>query len=567
MSFSQVSYGRKKAAASPQRRPSFSTPRNNKILSSRPLASSYGVSFKPMPSDRHPDNGYNDSIPLTDFPGSFSVLRNNTGSPYSSSSSVASLASLSSHSTCSPNEMASDRPAFDRHDDLISEDFLNAFSSLCLNPGVSSPQQGASLSNISHFESPSPIAVSLHHSSSRDQDDDDPKPSLLPEDTDIHGSPQMASLPAASAFIPQQQAEFVDGNSPNVNHRRDYEKVIAERDNFERLAAKYKKELDSCRCLFELGFSGVFHAIDASLLCAQNDVASSNHPGMHPSISSLKDLLGNNKTLRKAEHLLDSDKSTIEKKELALEIIEQFKIFVLTYPGMAQLQNVEPTFSQETEPAKQAAVPTSNVAPIVLSNGVAATDKSGGHKNGKPTSMVPYGEKSKTQMIQTILDDLMRCYDSPSFDKEHYEALKDSFTKDRIGKGQDAELPGGMTLRRRPRKSVIKTDMSFGSEWIRKSKNLLDKHGSQEDIYRLLFLLEKFYMTGKNSPGPSLKKVFKEDDDDGEVEVIGPPQKETAPCIDIDSPSQVARYLATAPTSTNRIKQEVPSPTNIAGLL
>ncbi|KAG7355395.1 hypothetical protein IV203_000081 [Nitzschia inconspicua] len=69
-------------------------------------------------------------------------------------------------------------------------------------------------------------------------------------------------------------------------------------------------------------------------------------------------------------------------------------------------------------------------------------------------------------------------------------------------------------------------------------------------------------MTGRNSPGPALKKVFKEDDDDGEVEEIDPPQKETAPCIDIDSPSQVARYLATAPTSTNRIKQEVPSHTN-----
>ncbi|KAG7355396.1 hypothetical protein IV203_000082 [Nitzschia inconspicua] len=445
MSFPQVSYGLEKAAASPQRRPSFSTPRNNKILSSRPSASSYGDSFKPMPSGRHPDNGHNDSIPSTDFPGSFSVFRDNTGTPYSSSSSVASLASFSS-----PNKIPSDQPGFDRHDDLISEDFLEAFSSLCLNPGVSSPQQAA------------------------DHDDDDPNPSLLPEDTDIHGSPQMASLPASSAFIPQQQAEFVDGNSPNESHGRDYEKVIAERDNFQELAANYKKKLDSSRCLFELGFSGVFHAIDASLLCAQNDVAPSNHPGMHPFTSSLKALLGNNKTLKKAEHLLDSDKSRIEKKELSFEIIEEFKNFVLTYPGMAQIQNVEPTFSQESDSAKQAAVPTSNVAPIVLSNGVAATDKSGGHQNGKPTFVVPYGEKAKTQMIQTILDDLMRRYDSPSFDKKHYEALKDSFTKDRIGKGKDAELPGGMTLRQRPRKSVIKTDMSFGSEWIRKSKTLLE---------------------------------------------------------------------------------------------
>ncbi|KAG7350226.1 hypothetical protein IV203_009586 [Nitzschia inconspicua] len=173
MSFSQVSYGRKKAAASPQRRPSFSTPRNNKILSSRPSASSYGGSFKPMPSDRHPDNRHNVSIPSTDFPGSFSVFRDNTGTPYSSCSSVASLASLSSHSTCSPNGMASDQPGFDRQDDLISEDFLEAFSSLCLNPGVSSPQQAASLSNISHFKSPSPFAVSSHYSSSSEDDDDD----------------------------------------------------------------------------------------------------------------------------------------------------------------------------------------------------------------------------------------------------------------------------------------------------------------------------------------------------------------------------------------------------------
>ncbi|KAG7350259.1 hypothetical protein IV203_009619 [Nitzschia inconspicua] len=130
--------------------------------------------------------------------------------------------------------------------------------------------------------------------------------------------------------------------------------------------------------------------------------------------------------LRK-EHLLDSDKSRIEKEELALKIIEEFKFFVLTYPGMAQIQNVEPTFKK--------------------SFGLA----------------YPFGAKRHN---------MMRHYDLPSFDKKHYEALKGSSTKDRIGKGKDAELPGGMTLRQRPRKSVIKTDMSFGSEWIRKSTNI-----------------------------------------------------------------------------------------------
>ncbi|KAG7350260.1 hypothetical protein IV203_009620 [Nitzschia inconspicua] len=58
--------------------------------------------------------------------------------------------------------------------------------------------------------------------------------------------------------------------------------------------------------------------------------------------------------------------------------------------------------------------------------------------------------------------------------KANHNDASYSSTKDRIGKGKDAELPGGMTLCQRHRKSVIKTDMSFGSEWIRKSKTLLE---------------------------------------------------------------------------------------------
>ncbi|KAG7357575.1 hypothetical protein IV203_002263 [Nitzschia inconspicua] len=210
------------------------------------------------------------------------------------------------------------------------------------------------------------------------------------------GPPQTESIQESSAFLPQQQAETIDGSSPDESVEQNYEKVIAERNNFERMATLYKNQLHSSRCLLKLAFSGMFHAIDASPLGAQKGIATSDRPGMHPFISSLNTFLRINNTWEKAETALNSNKNRKEKHELCLEIIEQFKSFTLSYPGMADTQTVEPTFNQQAEASeqpsstrgtiKQTSAPTSNAAPTIQANAFASTDEFAGQIKDKPTS-------------------------------------------------------------------------------------------------------------------------------------------------------------------------------------
>ncbi|KAG7350291.1 hypothetical protein IV203_009651 [Nitzschia inconspicua] len=467
--------------------------------------------------------------------------------------------------------------------------------------------------------------------------------------TEFNGPPQMASIPAASdsvppsvagnqgppqtesiqessAFLPQQQAETIDGSSPNESVERDYEKVIEERDNFERMATLYKNQLHSSRCLLKLAFSGVFHAIDASPLCAQKGVATSDRPGMHPFTSSLNTFLRINNTWENAETALDSNKSRKEKHKLCLEIMEQFKSFMLSYPGMAEIQAVEPTFKQQAETTeqpstpgtiKQSSVPTSNDAPMIGStpgtikhtsaptiqaNAVAFTDEFAGQIKYKPTSSLELvaapvaasialstvesaplktlpdqppqtkpatkkfrTEKEKTRAIQQILHKLMPVGVSLEKNKDHYVELQKALTQPRTE--QRAELPGGMTIRQRVSKSVIDADRSMGAEWVRKAKTLLAKYGNEEDLHRLLFLVERHLKYTEGHPGLALVEVFGKEsrDDDDEIEVIDPPPQAKAPVWDLENPSEVAQYLSGDPRTDIRIKKEVPSPTKIAG--
>ncbi|KAG7350279.1 hypothetical protein IV203_009639 [Nitzschia inconspicua] len=497
--------------------------------------------------------------------------------------------------------------------------------------------------------------------------------------TEFNGPPQMASIPAASdsvppsvagnqgppqtesiqessAFLPQQQAETIDGSSPNESVERDYEKVIEERDNFERMATLYKNQLHSSRCLLKLAFSGVFHAIDASPLCAQKGVATSDRPGMHPFTSSLNTFLRINNTWENAETALDSNKSRKEKHKLCLEIMEQFKSFMLSYPGMAEIQAVEPTFKQQAETTeqpstpgtiKQSSVPTSNDAPMIQAtavgstprtikqtsvpasndapmiqanavgstpgtikqssvpasndasmiqanavgstpgtikhtsaptiqaNAVAFTDEFKIQANflvganqppqTKPATKKFRTEKEKTRAIQQILHKLMPVGVSLEKNKDHYAELQKALTQPRTE--QRAELPGGMTIRQRVSKSVIDADRSMGAEWVRKAKTLLAKYGNEEDLHRLLFLVERHLKYTEGHPGLALAEVFGKEsrDDDDEVEVIDPPPQAKAPVWDLENPSEVAQYLSGDPRTDIRIKKEVPSPTKIAG--
>ncbi|KAG7350285.1 hypothetical protein IV203_009645 [Nitzschia inconspicua] len=449
------------------------------------------------------------------------------------------------------------------------------------------------------------------------------------------------------------------------------------------MATLYKNQLHSSRCLLKLAFSGVFHAIDASPLCAQKGVATSDRPGMHPFTSSLNTFLRINNTWENAETALDSNKSRKEKHKLCLEIMEQFKSFMLSYPGMAEIQAVEPTFKQQAETTeqpstpgtiKQSSVPTSNDAPMIQAtavgstprtikqtsvpasndapmiqanavgstpgtikqssvpasndasmiqanavgstpgtikhtsaptiqaNAVAFTDEFAGQIKYKPTSSLELvaapvaasialstvesaplktlpdqppqtkpatkkfrTEKEKTRAIQQILHKLMPVGVSLEKNKDHYAELQKALTQPRTE--QRAELPGGMTIRQRVSKSVIDADRSMGAEWVRKAKTLLAKYGNEEDLHRLLFLVERHLKYTEGHPGLALAEVFGKEsrDDDDEVEVIDPPPQAKAPVWDLENPSEVAQYLSGDPRTDIRIKKEVPSPTKIAG--
>ncbi|KAG7357572.1 hypothetical protein IV203_002260 [Nitzschia inconspicua] len=464
--------------------------------------------------------------------------------------------------------------------------------------------------------------------------------SLLPNVAGNQGPPQTESVQPSSAFMPQQQAETIDGSSPNESVEQSYEKILAERDYFEKMATLYKNQRHSYRCLLMLGFSGVFHAIDASYLGAQRGVASSDRLKWHPFMRSFYAFLRDNNTWEKAETALDSNKSRKEKHKLCLEIIGQFESFMLSYPGMAETQTVEPTFNQQAESAqqpsstrgtikqtstptsnsapminckanavastpgtiKQTSTPTSNAAPMIQANAVASTDEIARQIKDIPTSLelvaapdaasvalstvesVPLKsvpdypsqkkqatgqfrtEKEKTRAIQQILHKLMPVGVSLENSGEHYVQLQQTLTQPRTE--QHPELPGGMTIRKRVRKSMLDTDQSKGAEWVRKARTLLGKHGTEEDLYRLLFLVKQHFIFNESHPGLALAEVFGKEsrDDDDEIEVIDPPTQAKAPVWDLENPSEVAQYLFGEPRTGIRIKKEVPSPTKIAGL-
>ncbi|KAG7350270.1 hypothetical protein IV203_009630 [Nitzschia inconspicua] len=226
---------------------------------------------------------------------------------------------------------------------------------------------------------------------------------LLPNVTGNQGLPQTESIQESSAFLPQQQAEFIDGSSPNESVEQDYEKVVVERDNFERMATKYKNQLHSSRCLLMLGFSGVFHAIDASPLGAQNAVVTSDRPGMHPFICSLDAFLQTQTveltfnqqaetaeqpstpgTIKQTSVPTSNDAPMIQATAVASNpgTIKQTSVPTSNDAPMIQANAVGSTPGT----IKQTSASTSNAAPMIQANAVASTDKFAGQIKDRQTS-------------------------------------------------------------------------------------------------------------------------------------------------------------------------------------